>query len=131
MNILIHGYCAVTADILHIGHIRFINDCKSKCDFLTVGIMTDECVKKYKGEYPIMNQEQRKEIVLNLKSVDNAMFQDSFEFSFQIISTCTIFDSEEHKRPGAIFYIPRTEGISSSQIKEKIYENINNRKRPV
>ncbi len=113
------GYCAVTADILHEGHINFINKCKLMCDFLTVGIMSDECVKQYKGAYPIFNQYRRLVIVSNLKTVDAVILQEQFEFPILDKDTI-IFDSIEHKRQGTDCYIPKTEGVSSSDIKKII-----------
>lgn len=125
-----YGYCAVTADFLHIGHLNFIKQAKDQCSKLIVGIMSDECVKQYKGKYPIMNQIQRMELVRNLKCVDSVHLQDSFNFDHHVLrlkefygKKFTIFDSEEHKRQGADVYLKRTEGISSTKYKN---ENINN-----
>ncbi len=126
------GYCAVTADFLHIGHIRFIQECVSKCHILNVGVMSDECVKKYKGRYPIMNESDRLELVRSIKGVQWTYLQNSFEFNEKWLLSLmkfhgrnfVIFDSEEHKRKGADIIIPRTKGISSSKFKEE-NENIN------
>lgn len=116
------GYCAVTADILHEGHIRFINKCRSMCGHLTVGVMSDECVKKYKGTYPIFNQYRRMEIISNLKAVDVVVLQKQFGFPILEDKETVFFDSIEHKRQGADCYLPRTECISSSEIKKMIKE---------
>lgn len=120
------GYCAVTADILHTGHIRFLNNCRNLCDYLIVGVMTDDCVEKYKGKKPILNQDMRFEIVRNLKGVDKVIFQHTFEFDLfhlrSIEKVDFIFDNEKHNREGADVLIPYTEEISSSLIKDKICE---------
>ncbi len=118
------GYCAITADILHIGHINYLNACKKQCDYLIVGVMSDECVKKYKGQYPIMSLEDRMKVVGSLKVVDKVVMQNIFQFPIHdLVSDYrvdVIFDSKEHWREGADFYLDYTEGISSSQIKNKI-----------
>jgi glycerol-3-phosphate cytidylyltransferase len=126
MKLAKYGYCAVTADYLHIGHINFIEACKAKCDRLIVGIMTDECVLKYKGKRPLMNEKDRQRMIKSLKSVHTTKLQDSFDFPGSILSLkeiyggdFLIFDCEEHARLNSDFLIPRTEGISSTLIKEQ------------
>ncbi len=58
-------------DILHIGHIRYLNECKKYGDVLIVGVNSDESVKMNKGKNrPVINQFARAEILINLKPVD-------------------------------------------------------------
>ncbi len=58
-------------DILHVGHIRYLAAARSKGDVLVVGLNSDESVKIIKDEQrPIMNQEQRAEILAGLWCVD-------------------------------------------------------------
>ncbi len=58
-------------DILHVGHIRYLAAARSKGDVLVVGLNSDESVKIIKDEHrPIMNQEQRAEILAGLWCVD-------------------------------------------------------------
>jgi D-beta-D-heptose 7-phosphate kinase/D-beta-D-heptose 1-phosphate adenosyltransferase len=58
-------------DILHAGHIRYLAAARSKGDILVVGLNSDESVKIIKDEHrPIMNQEQRAEILAGLWCVD-------------------------------------------------------------
>jgi cytidyltransferase-like protein len=129
---MLKGYCSLCADILHIGHIRYIQKCRRACDYLIVGIMTDQCIERYKGQKPIMPYEQRAEIVLNIKGVDEVVPQDEFEFSWELKNQgYMIFDSSEHMRLGADMVIDRTPGLSSSQIKKRIHEDFNYRQRQI
>lgn len=58
-------------DLLHVGHIRYLNQAKNCGDLLIVGVNSDNSVKKLKGPTrPIQNENHRAEILLNLKSVD-------------------------------------------------------------
>lgn len=121
----IYGYLAGTFDFLHIGHINFINEAKKKCDRLIVGVMTDECVEKYKGRRPIMKFDDRVKMVYALKQVFSVLKQDTFEFPHSLFrmkefhgDKFIIFDSVEHKREGADVILNRTEGISSSMKRE-------------
>lgn len=123
------GYCAVTADILHYGHIRFLKACKDKCCHLIVGVMSDEAVKSYKGRKPLMNLCERMELVGALSMVDEVTIQLSYTLP-KLNGVDIYFDSEEHKRKGANILIPRTKNISSSLIKKRIVnEYLDNSKR--
>jgi len=63
------GYAFVVADLLHYGHLHFLNECKKHCDFLIVGVYTDELAETYKRR-PIIPFEERIELVRALKPVD-------------------------------------------------------------
>ena len=65
------GYAFVVGDLLHVGHVRFLEKCKSYCDYLVVGVYTDELTKSYKRK-PVIPFEQRIEIIRALRCVDEA-----------------------------------------------------------
>lgn len=59
-------------DILHVGHVRYLAESKSLGDFLVVGLNSDSSTKKLKGpERPIVNEMDRKEVLLALNSVNS------------------------------------------------------------
>lgn len=129
-----YGYCAVTADFLHIGHIEFLRLCSEECERLIVGIMTDDYIETHKKRTPIMNQFQRAEVVKSLKFVYNVVFQGTYHFGHTILlaknywtGEFIILDSDEHSREGADIIIPggiqRKQGISSTLIRNRLYEN--------
>jgi D-beta-D-heptose 7-phosphate kinase/D-beta-D-heptose 1-phosphate adenosyltransferase len=58
-------------DILHVGHLRYLQDAKDLADILFVGLNSDASVRRLKGEErPIVCEEERAEMLLGLKSVD-------------------------------------------------------------
>lgn len=58
-------------DIVHRGHISYLNEARALGDLLVVGLNSDESVRTLKGpERPINNEEDRKFLLENLKSVD-------------------------------------------------------------
>jgi len=60
-----------TFDILHIGHVRYLEAARALGDILVVGINSDASVRGYKGPgRPVVPQEERAEIVAALRSVD-------------------------------------------------------------
>jgi rfaE bifunctional protein nucleotidyltransferase chain/domain len=64
-------------DILHAGHVRYLNKAKSFGDCLVLGLNTDASVRCLKGENrPINNELDRAEVVGALKSVDYVVLFD-------------------------------------------------------
>ena len=58
-------------DILHVGHIKYLEEAKKYGDVLVIGLNSDESVKKLKGkDRPINSQQDRLKVLFNLKSVD-------------------------------------------------------------
>lgn len=58
-------------DILHLGHVEYLNEAKAQGDLLIVAINSDASVRKLKGsDRPINNEIDREKMLLNLKSVD-------------------------------------------------------------
>lgn len=65
------GFTNGCFDILHPGHIRVIEQARSKCDRLIVGLNSDSSVKKLKGsERPINNEQSRADVLAALGAVD-------------------------------------------------------------
>ena len=65
------GFTNGCFDLLHEGHIYLVREAKKRCDFLIIGLNSDESVKALKGESrPIENQEQRAKNLSKMKEVD-------------------------------------------------------------
>ncbi len=61
-------------DLLHIGHVTYLEEAKKLGDILIVGINTDDSVKKLKGpSRPIQNENDRCRILAALKAVDHTI----------------------------------------------------------
>jgi phosphoenolpyruvate phosphomutase len=71
-------YIAISADILHHGHINLINKA-SEYGELIVGVLTDEAVASYK-RYPILSYEERIGIISNIKGVQQVVPQTSIDY---------------------------------------------------
>ena len=64
-------------DILHIGHVRYLQEAKRYGDKLIIGLNSDASVRKIKGEKrPIIPQEQRAEVLAALSCVDRIVIFD-------------------------------------------------------
>ena len=115
-----------TFDLFHIGHLNMLNRCKEYGDYLIVGVSTDELNFSKKNRYPIIKQNDRKEIIKNLKCVDEVFFEDSLELKRSYIKDfkADIFiigDDWKGKFDDLndvckVIYLPRTDNISTTEL---------------
>ena len=58
-------------DLLHVGHVRYLEGAKAEADRLIVAVNDDESVRALKGEgRPVMGQADRAELIAALRAVD-------------------------------------------------------------
>lgn len=61
-------------DILHRGHVAYLNEARAQGDLLVVGLNSDESVKRLKGpDRPVNSEDDRRFMLLNLKAVDHVL----------------------------------------------------------
>ncbi len=105
-------------DILHIGHIRFLENSKKEGDTVIVLLESDEQVKKTKGDNrPIHTQEQRAEVLAALSVVSYIIllpshFQDSdYDNLVRLIKPAIIATTQAD--PGRFHKERQAEGIGA------------------
>lgn len=129
------GYTTGVFDMFHIGHLNILKHAKELCDYLIVGVSTDEVVEAYKNKKPIIPFEQRRAIVEAIKYVDKVVPQTSMdkfkaweELHFDAIfhgddwKGSAMYDEVEKKLKGVgcdLVFLPHTDGISSTILREK------------
>ena len=65
-------------DLLHVGHVRYLEAAKAEGDLLVVGLNSDRGVRELKGDgRPVMPAEERAELVAALEAVDYVVVFDS------------------------------------------------------
>jgi D-glycero-beta-D-manno-heptose 1-phosphate adenylyltransferase len=68
---LTHAFANGCFDLLHVGHIRYLQGAAAEADRLIVAVNDDESVRRLKGEHrPILSAEDRAELVAALRGVD-------------------------------------------------------------
>ena len=122
-------------DILHYGHVRYLEEAKQLADILVVGVNSDASVKKIKGENrPIHSQENRLRVLAALASVDYvALFNEATPLKLITMISPDVLvkggDWSIEKIVGADFVksyggkvaaIPYVKGHSTSSIIERI-----------
>lgn len=67
------GFTAGTFDMFHIGHLNLLRNARARCDYLIVGVNSDDLVEEYKGRKVIVPLDERIEIVRSICFVDEVM----------------------------------------------------------
>lgn len=67
------GYAAGAYDLFHIGHLKLLQNAKSRCDYLIAGVVSDDLIEARKGIRPVVPLPERLEIVRGLECVDAAV----------------------------------------------------------
>ena len=120
-----------TFDLFHIGHLNLIKRAKELGDYLIVAVSTDRFNLEEKNMVCAIKDEERMEIVRAIRYVDEVIPEDSWEQKVQDVKKYGIDvfvigdDWKGHfdflKDEGVeVVYLPRTEGISSTQIKSEL-----------
>ena len=119
-----------TFDLLHIGHINILKRAKSFGSKLIVGVSSDKLNFQKKNKYPVYNQNDRLEIIKNLKFVDEVFLEESLEKKKDYIDKYQAnilvmgddwkgkFDFVNSKC--RVIYLTRTPSISTTETIEKI-----------
>ena len=133
------GYTCGVFDLFHTGHLNLLERCKEMCEVLIVGVCNDDYVANIKHTTPVYKEADRVRILNALKCVDKAELVDIAttndkmiahnRFKFDVLfsgddwkGTERYLKTEEQFKPlgVSIEYLPYTQGISTSNIKEQI-----------
>lgn len=130
------GYTTGVFDLFHIGHLNILKKAKEQCDYLIVGISTDELVETYKHKRPVIPFAERAEIVKAIRYVDKVVPQTSMDkleawenihydalFHGSDWKGSAMYDEVEDKlkKVGVdMVFLPHTTGTSSTMISERL-----------
>ena len=125
-------YTSGTFDMLHANHIKMIEYARSLGDILIVGVNTDELVESYKST-PIIPFDERialmkaikyPDIVIPQHSLDHADKVKKLNFDVFVVGDDWVGKYDYLKDLGVdVVYFPYGAGVSSTNLKQKIYEN--------
>ena len=135
---MIVGYTTGVFDMFHIGHLNLLRHAKERCDYLIVGVSTDELVEREKNKKPVIPFEERVEIVKSIRYVDEVVEQADkdklgaycrLDKKFDMMFVGSDWQGtpqwqryEEQFAPYGvkIVYLPYTTHTSSSLLREKL-----------
>lgn len=135
------GYTQGTFDMFHIGHLNLLKHAKELCDILIVGVNSDTLVQEYKHKMPVINQDERAEILQAIRYVDNVVICHTLKktemhewLHFDAIFIGDDWKGNERwieteknlKKVGAdVVYLSYTDGVSSTMLREVKDNKIN------
>lgn len=133
------GFTAGVFDLFHVGHLNLLEAAKARCDYLRVGVISDEVCEQLKHKVPVIPLEERMRIVGALECVDDVVAIEDrcllskveawHEWPFDVA-----FSGDDHADDpfwqredevlaslGArIEYLPYTKSVSTSALREQI-----------
>jgi cytidyltransferase-like protein len=136
------GYIAGVFDLFHVGHLNMFKRAREQCDYLIVGVVSDEGVRKFKKTEPFIPFEERIEMVRSCRYVDEARkipldyagtrdawrmyhFDVQFSGSDYVDNPDWLAEKEFLQKRGAdLVFFPYTEQTSSTKIKALIQEKL-------
>lgn len=137
---MIIGYTTGVFDMFHIGHLNILKRAKEQCDYLIVGVSTNELVMKEKGKTPVIPYEERVEIVKAIKYVDKVVPQNNknkysawekYHFNKMFVGSdwkgtevWNEFERQFAPIGVQIVYLDHTDGISSTLLTELIKKKL-------
>jgi glycerol-3-phosphate cytidylyltransferase len=141
MNKGIHGivgYIAGVFDLFHIGHLNILRRAKERCDYLIVGVNTDELVRSYKNKSPVIPLEERLAVFESIKYYDMVVAQEIRDkvaawnkHPFDILFSGDdwrgniLYEEAEKKlreENVRVVYLPYTQGVSSTLRRKQLRE---------
>lgn len=136
------GYIAGVFDLFHVGHLNMFKRAKEQCDYLIVGVVSDESVMVNKKTMPYMPFEERLELVQACRYVDEAVglptyngdtdeahrrYQFDVQFSGSDYANDPVWLAKKEyleKRGADLVFFPYTQSTSSTKLKEMIEKKL-------
>lgn len=138
MKTRIVGFTAGAFDMFHVGHLNLLENAKKRCDYLIVGVNTDELICSYKNKKAVVPLEERLRIVGAIKCVDEIIAVDTLnkveiwkKKNFDVVfigndwkgsSRWNRTERELGEIGVRVVYLPYTTGTTSTLLREKLIE---------
>lgn len=136
------GYTQGVYDMFHVGHLNLLKSAKAQCDYLIVGVNSDELTAEYKNKKPIIPEAERLAIVDAVKYVDATDLATDLATDHNKIEAYKkhhydiIFVGDDHKGElrwqklemeleklgSKVVYLPYTKHVSSTKLRVVVDE---------
>ena len=135
------GYTCGVFDLFHVGHLNLLERARACCDYLIVGVCSDEYVRVCKGKEAVINEADRTRILNAIKCVDKAeivSIEETYDkmlawnrFGFNVLFSgsdwkgterflATEKQFKEHGIELEVVFFDYTQGVSTTDIAKKI-----------
>jgi len=134
------GFTASTFDLMHAGHVIMLQEAKTQCDFLIVGLLTDPTRDRKNKNYPIQTSWERWIQAQAIKAIDRVIpfdTEEDLENMIRILKPDVRFVGKEYEgtehtgwniKGTKIIYNERAHNYGSTQLRNKIFEQENKKK---
>ena len=133
------GIIAGAFDVIHPGYIKMFKDAKAHCNYLTVALHLDPSIERDVKLKPVHTKEERREILLGLKDVDDVVFYEvenqflnylkSGEYDVRFLGTDYLKGNYTGKDISIdIVWLSRDHDYSTTRLKTLIYNSVKYRK---
>ncbi len=132
------GYVCGVFDLFHVGHLNLLRRCKEHCDYLIVGVNSDELSEVYKNRRPVIPEDQRMAVVAGIRYVDEVVLVDFHNESpslvYSLYHNDVQFCGDDHEEAlqpmkawlrehgSDMVFFPYTTSTSSTMIRKKMKE---------
>ena len=130
------GYTTGVFDMFHIGHLNILARAKEQCEYLIVGVTTDELCMSRKNKKPIICEDERVKIVEAIRYVDRVVLQKDMDklAAVKELGCDVVFVGSDWKGTESwnryeqefaeigceVVYLDHTDGISSTILRERM-----------
>ena len=131
-------YVDMVGDLFHAGHVTLLREARRHGDWLVVGVLSDDTAASYKRR-PIMTLAERVEVIKSCRYVDEVIEDAPFQLTEAFLdehAITTVVHGDDLSPEGAAFvygpaaaegkltYVPRTGGISTTQVIQRVLDRI-------
>lgn len=134
------GYVAGAFDMFHIGHLNLLRRAKERCDYLIVGVMSDEKMFALKGKQPVIPCNERMQVVAGCRYADQVeelpLDRAGIRDAYHMFHFDCMFSGDDHstnqgwlndqaylrEQGSDIVFVPYTKEQSSTDIRNKMKE---------
>ena len=133
------GFTVGTFDLFHIGHLNLLRSAKEYCDYLIVGVHSDEWVMHCKNRPTVIPYGERADIVAAIRYVDEVVKNETrskmeawekYKFDVAFIGddwkgteVWNKIEKELNSVGCDVVYIPYTQGISTTELRMKLKDS--------
>ena len=136
---MVIGYTTGVYDLFHIGHLNLLEASRQRCDYLRVGVISDEICAVLKKKTPVIPFEDRMRIIAALRCVDEVVpireerllskVEAFYEWGFDVVfSGDDHADSESWQREEVLLkklgarmeFLPYTQCVSTTMLREAL-----------
>lgn len=130
------GYTQGAFDMFHIGHLNLLKHAKEKCEYLIVGVNTDELIADYKAKHAVIPLAERMSILEAIRYVDKVVPADTLDKTDIVkqLKCDAIFigddwandprwirTKKDMKKIGVdVIFLPYTQDTNSTLLREKL-----------